>query len=100
LGRMNGRGLGGGVIGDGLVAVSGGLTGAWGGPGVSPPVPPEVLEGFKGWAVSPDPRDHVRRSVYVFARRNLRFPFLETFDLPDSNLSCPKREQSTTAPQA
>jgi hypothetical protein len=30
----------------------------------------------------------------------LRFPFLEAFDLPDSNLSCPKRERSTTAPQA
>jgi hypothetical protein len=42
----------------------------------------------------------VRRSVYIFARRNLRFPFLEAFDLPDSNLSCPKRERSTTAPQA
>ena len=44
--------------------------------------------------------DHTRRSLYIFARRNLRFPFLETFDLPDSNLSCPKRERSTTAPQA
>ena len=28
------------------------------------------------------------------------YPFLEAFDLPDSNLSCPKRERSTTAPQA
>src|SRR5262249_5186385 len=26
--------------------------------------------------------------------------FLEAFDLPDSNQSCPKRERSTTAPQA
>ena len=34
------------------------------------------------------------------ARRNLRHPFLEAFDLPDSNLSCPRRERSTTAPQA
>jgi hypothetical protein len=41
-----------------------------------------------------------RRSVYLFARRNLRDPFLATFDLPDSTLSCPKRERSTTAPQA
>ncbi len=40
------------------------------------------------------------RSVYLFARRNLRHPFLEAFDLPDSNLSCPRRERSTTAPQA
>jgi hypothetical protein len=38
--------------------------------------------------------------VYIFARRNLRFPFLEPFDLPDSNQSCPQRERSTTAPQA
>ena len=36
----------------------------------------------------------------VFARRNLRFPFLEVFDAPDSNLSCPSRERSTTAPQS
>jgi hypothetical protein len=38
--------------------------------------------------------------VYLFARRNLRDPFLEAFDLPDGNLSCPRRERSTTAPQA
>jgi secreted protein with Ig-like and vWFA domain len=38
--------------------------------------------------------------VYIFARRNLRFAFLEPFDLPDSNLSCPKRERSTTATQS
>jgi len=34
------------------------------------------------------------------ARRNLRFPFLEVFDAPDSNLSCPERGRSTTAPQS
>ena len=38
--------------------------------------------------------------MYLFSRRNLRLPFLEAFDLPDSNLSCPKRETSVTAPQA
>src|SRR5207248_3806981 len=67
--------------------------------GVLPPIPAEALTGFRGWKASADPRDHARRSVYVFARRNLRYPFLEAFDLPDSNLSCPKRERSTTAPQ-
>jgi hypothetical protein len=71
-----------------------------GGVGVFPPVPADVLRGTTAWPVSPDPRDHVRRSVYIFARRNLRFPFLEAFDLPDTNLSCPLRERSTTAPQA
>jgi hypothetical protein len=98
--RMNRLRLEGEVIRDGLLAVSGQLNSGMGGPGVFPTVPAEALEGSKGWTVSANPRDHVRRSVYIFARRNLRFPFLEAFDLPDSNLSCPKREQSTTAPQA
>jgi Protein of unknown function (DUF1553)/Protein of unknown function (DUF1549) len=100
LSRMNRLRLEGEVIRDSLLAVSGRLNGTMGGPGVFPPVPPEALQGTRGWTPSPDPRDHVRRSVYIFARRNLRFPFLEAFDQPDSNLSCPKREQSTTAPQA
>jgi hypothetical protein len=97
---MNRLRLEGEVIRDSLLAVSGRLNPATGGPGIFPPIPAEALQGFKGWTVSPDPQDHVRRSVYIFARRNLRFPFLEAFDLPDSNLSCPKRERSTTAPQA
>jgi hypothetical protein len=98
--RMNRLRLEGEAVRDSLLAVSGRLNRTAGGPGVSPPVPADAVRGSKGWAVSPDPRDHVRRSVYVFARRNLRYPFLEAFDLPDSNLSCPKRERSTTAPQA
>ncbi|HXG12837.1 MAG TPA: DUF1553 domain-containing protein [Gemmataceae bacterium] len=98
--RMNRQRLEGEIIRDSLLAVSGRLDRRMGGPGVFPPIPAEALVGFKGWTVSPDPRDHVRRSVYIFARRNLRFPFLEAFDLPDSNLSCPQRERSVTAPQA
>jgi cytochrome c553 len=88
------------IVRDSLLAVSGRLNLQPGGPGVFPPIPAEAVEGSKGWKASADPRDHVRRSVYIFARRNLRFPFLEAFDLPDTNLSCPKRERSTTAPQA
>ena len=33
-------------------------------------------------------------------KRNLRLPFVEVFDAPDTLLSCPRREQSTHAPQA
>jgi hypothetical protein len=95
--RMNRQRLEGESIRDSLLAASGRLNPAMGGPGVFPPVPPEAS---RLWKASPDPRDHVRRSVYIFARRNLRFPFLEAFDLPDSSLSCPKRERSTTATQA
>src|SRR5205814_1965845 len=88
------------VIRDSLLAVSGRLNRKMGGLGVVPPVPAETLQGFPGWKPDADPRENTRRSVYIFARRNLRFPFLEAFDLPDSNQSCPKRERSTTAPQA
>jgi hypothetical protein len=98
--RMSRLRLEGEAIRDSLLAVSGRLNGAMGGPGIFPPAAGETLRDVKVWPISPDPRDHVRRSVYVFARRNVRFPFLEAFDLPDSNLSCPKRERSTTAPQA
>jgi hypothetical protein len=99
-GRMNRLRLEGEIIRDSLLAVSGRLNRKAGGPSVLPPIPPEAMKGAKEWKASADPADHVRRSVYIFARRNLRFPFLEPFDVPDSNQSCPKREQSTTAPQA
>ena len=99
-GRMNRLRLEGEIIRDSLLAVSGRLNPKMGGPSVFPPIPPEATTGGKEWKASPDPADHVRRSVYIFARRNLRFPFLEPFDVPDSNQSCPQRERSTTAPQA
>jgi hypothetical protein len=99
-GRMNRLRLEGEAIRDSLLAASGRLNPQMFGPGVYPPIPADVLRGSRGWAVSPDPRDHARRSIYIFARRNLRFPFLEVFDAPDSNLSCPERGRSTTAPQS
>ena len=44
--------------------------------------------------------DQSRRSLYVFVRRNLRYPFFEAFDRPDTNASCPRRPVTTIAPQA
>ena len=98
--RMNRQRLEGEAIRDSLLFISGQLNLQMGGPGVYPPIPEDIFKGASGWIVSKEPRDRVRRSVYIFARRNLRFPFLEVFDAPDNNLSCPGREQSTTAPQA
>ena len=99
-GRMNRLRIEGEVIRDSLLAISGELNLKVGGPGVFPPIPKELFEGAKGWIASTDPREHTRRSLYIFARRNLRFPFLEVFDAPDNNLSCSARERSTTAPQS
>ncbi len=92
--------LDGEAIRDSLLAAGSQLNLAMGGPGVFPPVPTEAIEGTSGWKTSPNRTDHTRRSVYIFARRNLRFPFLESFDLPDTNLSCSRRERTNTAPQA
>jgi hypothetical protein len=100
LSRMNRLRLEGEVIRDSLLAVSGRLNAKGGGPGIFPPIPADAIKGSKGWNVSADAREHERRSLYIFAKRNLRFPFLEVFDAPDSNLTCPERGRSTTAPQS
>jgi hypothetical protein len=94
--RMNRQRIEGEIVRDSLLAVSGRLNSKRGGPGVS--IPASTDKGVHSPA--PDKAESTRRSIYLFARRNLRNPFLGAFDLPDSNLSCPKRERSTTAPQA
>jgi hypothetical protein len=71
-----------------------------GGPSIFPPIPMDITKTSKNWFANANPADHTRRSIYIFARRNLRFPFLEAFDAPDSNLTCPERGHSTTAPQS
>jgi hypothetical protein len=92
---------------DAALAVSGELNPAVGGPMVRLPLEPEVYqliftEGEPDglWPVTPDERQHARRSIYLFAKRNVRLPLLEAFDQPDRLFSCPARGQSIFAPQA
>jgi hypothetical protein len=87
-------------IRDSLLAISGRLNVKVGGPSIYPPIPESITKTSKNWTPSANAADHTRRSLYIFSRRNLRFPFLEVFDAPDNNLSCPMRGQSTIAPQA
>lgn len=98
--RMNRLRLEGEAIRDALLAMSGELKLEMGGPGVYPPIPKELFAGATGWPAAKDASTTARRSIYIFQRRNLRFPFLEVFDAPDNNLSCSRRERSTTAPQS
>jgi hypothetical protein len=100
LGRMNRQRLEAEIIRDSLLAVSGRLNNKMAGPSVFVPMPPDTKMAVKEWPVTPNADEHRRRSIYLFARRNLKHPLLETFDLPDTNQSCPKRQQSTTGPQA
>src|SRR5438270_7303997 len=52
------------------------------------------------WRVTRDEEEHYRRSVYLLAKRNMHLPLMEVFDAPDLQISCPRRESSTHAPQA
>jgi hypothetical protein len=84
---------------DAMLAVSGELNPALTGPGVCPPLP-AGYNGREAWKVSDSKRDQSRRSVYILAKRNLPFPILQAFDLPDMHESCACRSKTTTAPQA
>jgi hypothetical protein len=100
--RANRQRLEGEAIRDAMLAASDRLSRGRGGRGVMPPLPEELVVTLlkDQWQVSEDPEDHRRRSIYLFARRNLRYPLFEAFDRPDSNASCPRRSRSTIAPQA
>jgi hypothetical protein len=87
------------AIRDAVLAVSGLLNSKMGGPSVFPELPPG-LNPRGGWKTSEDAEERNRRSVYVFVRRNLRYPMFEAFDMPDTHESCGRRMQTTTAPQA
>ncbi|MCA9265692.1 MAG: DUF1553 domain-containing protein, partial [Planctomycetales bacterium] len=90
------------MIRDAMFAMSGSLVTEMGGPGVCPPMPTELVATLlKGqWHTSPRVADHYRRSVYVFARRNLRYPLFAAFDRPAANDTCAARQSSTTATQS
>ncbi len=88
---------------DAMLAVSGRLNRQGGGPSVIVPIQPELVKLIYNpaqWRVNEDAKQFDRRSIYLFQKRNLRLPFLEVFDAPDTLLSCARREQSTHAPQA
>jgi hypothetical protein len=69
------------------------------GPSARPELPAGITEKMS-WSPDKVPADRNRRSIYVIAKRNLRYPLLDVFDLPDMHNSCPERSRTTTAPQA
>jgi len=87
------------VIRDSALAVAGVLNTKLGGPSVMPELPAGMPTPRGGWTVS-NPEDRNRRSVYIFVRRNTRYPMLEAFDMPDTHESCGRRNTTITAPQA
>ena len=95
------RRLDGEALRDAMLAVSGKLNLKAGGPSVFPELPAELQKATGGnWKVSADAAERDRRSVYVFVKRNLRYPLFRLFDAPDRNETCARRFVTTTAPQA
>jgi hypothetical protein len=88
---------------DSVLQISGRLNLKAGGPSVVVPVDADLVKLLYTpgqWTVTPDRKEHDRRSVYLLAKRNLRLPFMEAFDQPDAATSCSRRESSTHALQA
>ncbi len=86
-----------------MLAVSGRLNPAGGGRGIFPPLSRDVLATQSrpglGWGAS-SVEEQSRRSVYIYLKRTLMVPFLETFDYTNTAESVGTRPVTTVAPQA
>jgi hypothetical protein len=107
LGRMNRKRMEAEGLRDCALQAGGGLLRQGYGTPVRVPLEPEVYdliftedEPDNLWTPTQDVRQHDRRSLYLFAKRNVRLPLLEAFDQPDTLTVCPVRPVSTFAPQA
>jgi hypothetical protein len=101
--RQNMRRLEAETIRDAILSASGTLNLTMGGRGIFPRLPSEVLAtqsrpGY-GWDESSD-GEQSRRSVYIFVKRTLPVPLLETFDMASPDTPTAARAVTTIAPQA
>lgn len=91
------------IIRDQALSVSGLIKHKIGGRSVNPPQPEGVASlGYANSVKWPTSKgdDRYRRGLYTFFQRTVPYPMLMTFDSPDSNLSCTRRERSNTPLQA
>ena len=94
------RRLEGEVLRDAMLAVSGRLRLTQGGPGFYEELPAEMGREFPFFKWDPSEPDQLaRRSLYLFQRRNMVLPMLESFDAADMSASCARRGVSVTTPQ-
>jgi hypothetical protein len=101
--RMNRTRLDAEEVRDATLASAGTLNPKMGGAPVIPPLAPDevnALGEISQWPATLDSREPLRRSVYMYAKRTFRLPIMETFDAPDSSLSCSRRDVTNVAPQA
>ena len=91
------------VIRDAHLAAGGLLTRKIGGPSVRPPLPADIAAlGYANsvkWQES-EGEDRYRRGMYIFFQRTVPYPMLMTFDAPNANTTCTRRDRSNTPLQA
>ncbi len=91
------------VVRDLALAASGLMVDEIGGPSVRPRQPESIAKltyaGGSKWVDSTGP-DRFRRGLYTWFQRTSPYPMLMTFDAPDSNVACTRRERSNTPLQA
>lgn len=86
-------------IRDSLLLASGKLDNKVGGPSVYAPLP-DGLEAGQLWSNAKEDQDPNRRSLYIFTRRSVPYPLLETFDMAGNQQVHSKRDVTTTPLQA
>jgi Protein of unknown function (DUF1549)/Protein of unknown function (DUF1553) len=96
--HMRRQRLEGEAVHDAMLAVTGEMNFRMFGVSARPKLPERISN--YAWKADAKPEDQNRRSIYVFAKRNLRYPLFDAFDLPDMHNSCARRAVTTTAPQA
>ncbi|MFU8787458.1 MAG: DUF1549 and DUF1553 domain-containing protein [Methylobacter sp.] len=94
---------------DSLLVASGKLVDEVGGPSVYPPLPSVINTNYRNnnaqfndrmWRTSKNAHDHNRRSLYVFTRRSIPYPILDSFNMASPQEAHSKREVTTTPLQA
>jgi mono/diheme cytochrome c family protein len=91
------------IVRDLALATSGLLHPTVGGPSIRPPLPADVAalsyaSGLK-W-VPTTGSERYKRGMYIHFQRTVPFPGLMTFDEPDGNVTCTRRERSNSPLQA
>ena len=101
--RQNMRRLDAEALRDSVLLASGRLNFKMGGRGIFPNLSKDVLatqsRPGSGWGKS-DEAERSRRSIYIFIKRTLMVPMLETFDYTNTAESLDVRPVTTVAPQA
>ena len=101
--RFDMRRLGAEEIRDSILSVNGTINMKMGGPSIYPEMPLELLATSShpndAWGKSPI-EEQSRRSVYIYIKRSMVESVLQSFDMADTDASCPVRFATTVPTQA